>query len=1074
MARSQTLGDNIPLIRRIQRYSAMATLFRSFVGSEYQSSAYGQGLVGSTSEPDDSNVVKATLLPSGNSLPVGAIVPTAGFTPTAQRAVQAPPPIQREVSAPPVAPVQDFVTAPTPPAVQEEPATPPARVVSSPQAAGDSTISDSDWNRLRTVMRGHQEKMVREKETPEYIQRQKEKAEQEAAKQKADAKTKRRQDLARAGKLPKAQVVYLSPEDQASSPIADRDVEKVAYQPPVDQIDEGPEVIELPEVEADAVELTTGSDIPPAPAPIQSSDEVTHPKPDSAKRTVQLSPGADAPPAPQRASEPKATEAPIEQPFDQVEEAPEEEFYQPQEQLEIEPTPDAQQESKETVEKVPFVESTPEFDTAKPRDMPAAKMSQLEPEAAVQPPSQEPKSPGQTDGEPKTEEKTTLGQRFLDAARSLFRRQDEPAPIPEPTISLTADEKISREEVEEEISEQSSVEMPPETEDIQIPGRPFEIGKQESKPQDTSIATPVEQPAQPVIQRAKDQPAIEVRESSVIGEPAKPETERVEVEYADQLAGEPPLVSETEAASEDISQAGQPVDVPEEAIIQAVEETDLESPPEKPEPAAKIEPTAPAPTISRKPDTAQSEAHKEKPAEVQQKSEVTSSVPPAPQTEIETGKIDQDDSYREPDMGIPAPVTTASGDVEDVNLRETVKAEGFGPEPDQASDISEDVSSDRIQLTAAIDSDEGESAVQELPLQEVWPAKEATPSPLSVVTRKPSAETEGQESPIDEGDLPTLVIQAPVEEDAGSEAELRSTLEEVSPGKPTDSSIELLPPRRPRPQIAPVQRSEELVDSGSTPIQDRTKEEEPVIQDMPDVLEKPKAVELSAKPIQLHEEETVSRKAATSSDRPDVDSLGEIQHEPALGPVPEAGFVQTEIGALPGDLWEYLGEKTPESPAPTTPELTKPAPKTPAPESPAPRTREPAAPASSTQAQAVRSESIPPAITAPVPTPLQTYADPPPADLALDTVQRTETKSETSTPVLDFQTPLQPLGLESALDWIQRTDDPAAEADITGGEFEEAELSEVDEVDIEDLARKILPIIKRKLSIEWERSRGRF
>jgi len=495
MTRSWSVADKNPLVNRIRRYASVATLLRSHDISGWDEkpareqaasrSHHGQ----STASLVDTSVVKATLLPAGSSLPVGLVVPSAGIAQPVQRFATVPPPLNLEASTPQL--YYDQVS--TPPsalqALQAEPAIPetsraPAHtetpVAPAKQPDSGTSISDADWNRLSRFMRGHKEKVAREKESPEYIQRQKEKAEQEAAKKEADAETRRRQDLARAGKLPKAQVVYLSPEDEATSPIADPDERKVPDQSPVDQFTEGPEAIEPPEVAADAGELTTGGDISQAPAPIQKSDEMTHSKPVSAERPVQLTPGADAPPAPKPASVPKTTvgdqlktkelarvdrpirpekeaaaadqiplepehqageqiqlkpEAPVEQPFDQVEEKTKEEFDQPQGQLEIEPTPAAEQESKETVEKVPFVESTPEFDIDKPRDTPAAKMIQLEPEAAVKPPSQEPKSPAKTDREPKTEEKTTLGQRLLGAARSLFRRQDEPTPSAEPIVS---------------------------------------------------------------------------------------------------------------------------------------------------------------------------------------------------------------------------------------------------------------------------------------------------------------------------------------------------------------------------------------------------------------------------------------------------------------------------------------------------------------------------------------------------------------------------------------------------------------------------------------------------------------
>jgi hypothetical protein len=134
--------------------------------------------------------------------------------------------------------------------------------------------------------------------------------------------------------------------------------------------------------------------------------------------------------------------------------------------------------------------------------------------------------------------------------------------------------------------------------------------------------------------------------------------------------------------------------------------------------------------------------------------------------------------------------------------------------------------------------------------------------------------------------------------------------------------------------------------------------------------------------------------------------------------------VRTEIGDLPSDLWQYLGEEPPSS------------------------------------------------------IDTQSTIDGPQIATEVATIQRSDVVATAPAQVLEYSQPTKTFGLDAILPWIQRTDS-GEQTESVGSETEPEVIDEDDEgeaedVDIEQLARDILPIIKRKLAIEWERNRGRF
>lgn len=127
--------------------------------------------------------------------------------------------------------------------------------------------------------------------------------------------------------------------------------------------------------------------------------------------------------------------------------------------------------------------------------------------------------------------------------------------------------------------------------------------------------------------------------------------------------------------------------------------------------------------------------------------------------------------------------------------------------------------------------------VQPMPLEAVWPVqRQVAEAPQAAPVPSPASEP------------------APGILDLEEHAQVREALREVVPGQPTDSAVEVITPRRPRPAFA-------------------------TLQEVP-----------AAEP------------ASESSQQV-------IEEHPA-----EANWVPTEIGALPGDLWNLIGEKPPVQP----------------------------------------------------------------------------------------------------------------------------------------------------------------
>jgi hypothetical protein len=267
---------------------------------------------------------------------------------------------------------------------------------------------------------------------------------------------------------------------------------------------------------------------------------------------------------------------------------------------------------------------------------------------------------------------------------------------------------------------------------------------------------------------------------------------------------------------------------------------------------------------------------------------------------------------------------------------------------------------------------------QAVPLEEAWPIQRIVPEePEPQVETPPSRPQPGPGEP---------VVQRKTAGGDPSADQVAQALREVAPEVQSDSAIELVTPRRPRPVPRPVQK---------------------------------KAIDKAAS-----EAESMPEKVAQSIQHQPAseEQIGEDDEEqptdlPESSPPPE--MVPTEVGHLPSDFWRYLGEE------------------------------------------------------APRPKPSSQPVD---SGVTQDQVQRETT--DRGTAVATTERP----SLDEAIsqDWgptvVQRTEstERTRVSQQATAEAQAGEAGEGSEVDIEKLAREVYAVIKRRLTIERERGRGRF
>lgn len=349
-----------------------------------------------------------------------------------------------------------------------------------------------------------------------------------------------------------------------------------------------------------------------------------------------------------------------------------------------------------------------------------------------------------------------------------------------------------------------------------------------------------------------------------------------------------------------------------------------------------------------------------------------------------------------------------------------------------------------------------ESQVQPLPLQAVWPVERleeptlSSPEPPAMSTSVTTSASEPEplepvrdKAPEVGGEVPEVEVGLP------GTAEIREALRDVAPGQPTDSSIEIIPPRRPRPEPAWPEsfgiaqdklrrrveglRPERVEGSrpehveGPRPVASPSSARQPPAE--------PSRVQsslgeatLRSSPVQMHQD--VGSDAA--------------QSQPSEQSLKESVLVQTDIGPLPADLWHLLGQSPPrlhpepvegQSPHGVEPEA--------APSGPAPPT---------TDRDAVVKRAVAAAEARAVPTASPTSEQSATQGGAPNVIQRRPDEA----------------GVDTG---------SAVGAEAGGAETETAappgERGAAEEPDVNELARRVYAEIKRRLSVEWERVRQR-
>jgi hypothetical protein len=338
--------------------------------------------------------------------------------------------------------------------------------------------------------------------------------------------------------------------------------------------------------------------------------------------------------------------------------------------------------------------------------------------------------------------------------------------------------------------------------------------------------------------------------------------------------------------------------------------------------------------------------------------------------------------------------------------------------------------------------------VQPVPLEAAWPVQR---QPVKSDEKIPTAGTDTKQT------IPSP--HSPVQTDSNDTQQtgidiIQNTLSQVIPNQPTKSSIELIPPRQPRPDIQRLLEelreetpSEVAKESSDLPLEEERKtlrvsatgkdspqasqnqrDEKTIIEAHPI----DKGTPLGLYPAQKEVDKSLGD-SITESRIHKVEERDSIQqHQPQIEPTKskESGhkndskLIQTGIGPLPADLWDIL-DKDP----PITNNFEA--------DSPESRIGSPA-----------RIVDVPRKSNADIdnyPKPLETSIPEPSSS-----IQRADTGDEVQTPT-----------------------STTSASEHTGDTSPEEESSQIAEPDIGELSRRVYSEIRHQLMVEWERSRIR-
>jgi len=290
-----------------------------------------------------------------------------------------------------------------------------------------------------------------------------------------------------------------------------------------------------------------------------------------------------------------------------------------------------------------------------------------------------------------------------------------------------------------------------------------------------------------------------------------------------------------------------------------------------------------------------------------------------------------------------------------------------------------------------------EAAPVKPPLEEVWP-----------VRRRAVAVEPPPPPPPDSG---KPAVQRKPASSEPSATDVHQALQAVAPGQATDSAIELIMPRRPRPTSPPaVQRVEEKAERPFSPPVDR--------------LPAPDAPATHPSLIAAAAARAEAPPPAAGTPAPAVQRVTDSAPAGTSPGIPE--MIPTPIGDLPSDLWTLIGQKPPsrEQPPATT-------------GSPAPASR----------------RDVQRAIAA---------AEAPPPRTAAGSAAAPARQPAPPAAALPFAAlPVQTRADSGPVTAVQRQESGEAAAPAEAG------------VDLEQLSEQVYSEIRRRLAVEWERGRGR-
>jgi hypothetical protein len=287
-------------------------------------------------------------------------------------------------------------------------------------------------------------------------------------------------------------------------------------------------------------------------------------------------------------------------------------------------------------------------------------------------------------------------------------------------------------------------------------------------------------------------------------------------------------------------------------------------------------------------------------------------------------------------------------------------------------------------------------AEQAIPLEEAWPVERIIPTEpiVETVTEKIKKEQAAR----------TDVAQRKSAGGDSSADQVDEALRQVAPEEYTDSTIELITPRRPRPKLKPT--PEQIVDEAIV------KAEAPT----PDISTKREGATADTQEAPFQRIPFAGLPVVPGLSPSEIASPSPETAPPGVSADPSQFMVPTEVGELPSDLWRLIGQRPPQPP----------------------------------------------------PTPI--------GDLGRDDAQVQREPTDVGSAIAVAERPA--LAEVMSQDVVQRVESRQAISEPTRSEPMEVEPTETQgseqEVDIEELARKVYSRLKTKLRIERERSRGRF